>query len=95
MEVVAIIQARMGSTRLPGKVMKLLCGQSVLGQVISRVIACPLVDDVVVATTTHSQDDLIVRESQKFNVKIYRGSEDDVLARYYFARRQEEISLSG
>jgi spore coat polysaccharide biosynthesis protein SpsF len=88
MKVVAIIQARMGSTRLPGKVMRTLCGQSVLGQVISRVKACPLVDEVLVATTTQSQDDIIVAESLKFNVKIYCGSEDDVLERYYFAARK-------
>ena len=55
MATVAIIQARLGSTRLPGKVMKLLSGVTVLAHVISRVKACPLVDEVVVATTELSR----------------------------------------
>jgi spore coat polysaccharide biosynthesis protein SpsF len=88
MKVVAIIQARMGSTRLPGKVMKTLCGQSVLGHVISRVRACTPVDEVVMATTIQSQDNIIVKESKKYNIKIYRGSEEDVLTRYYIAAKE-------
>ena len=64
MKTVAIIQARMGSTRLPGKVMKQLCGKSVLAHVINRVKACPLVDEVIVASTNSTSDDLIVAESE-------------------------------
>ncbi|MFM6008463.1 MAG: cytidylyltransferase domain-containing protein, partial [Sphaerospermopsis kisseleviana] len=65
MKTVTIIQARMGSTRLPGKVMKPLCGKTVLFHVISRVKACSLVDEVVVATTTSLADDVIVAEAEK------------------------------
>lgn len=85
MKAVAIIQARMGSTRLPGKVMKTLCGRTVLGHVITRVKACPLVDEIVVATTQDPQDDVIVAEARKFGARTFRGSEEDVLSRYYFA----------
>ncbi|MEH2219445.1 MAG: glycosyltransferase family protein [Nostoc sp.] len=88
MRIVAIIQARMGSTRLPGKVMKQLCGQTVMAHVICRVQACPLVDEVVVATTTSLVDDVIVAEAEKCGVKWFRGSEEDVLERYYLAAKK-------
>jgi spore coat polysaccharide biosynthesis protein SpsF len=90
---VAVIQARMGSTRLPGKVMKVLRGRTVLGHVITRVRACPLLDAVVVATTTASLDDVIVAESQRCGAEIFRGSEDDVLARYYGAAREAGAAI--
>ncbi|MEZ5671480.1 MAG: hypothetical protein R3E08_03525 [Thiotrichaceae bacterium] len=51
MKVTVIIQARMGATRLPGKVLKILGGKTVLNQVIARVVACPRVNDIIVATT--------------------------------------------
>jgi spore coat polysaccharide biosynthesis protein SpsF len=88
MKTAAIIQARMGSTRLPGKVMKLLCGRSVLSHVIRRTAACPEVDEVVVATTSLSQDDAIEKESRQWGAMVFRGSEVDVLSRYYGAARQ-------
>lgn len=88
MKTVAIIQARMGSTRLPGKVMKQLCGKSVLAHVINRVKACPLVDEVIVATTNSTSDDLIVAESEICRAKWFRGSEEDVLERYYLAAKE-------
>ncbi|BAY60656.1 acylneuraminate cytidylyltransferase [Calothrix brevissima NIES-22] len=88
MKIVAIIQARMGSTRLPGKVMKELCGQTVLAHVIFRVKACSLIDEVVVATTTSYADNPIVTEAEKCGVKWFRGSEEDVLSRYYLAAKQ-------
>ncbi|MBD2464243.1 glycosyltransferase family protein [Oscillatoria sp. FACHB-1407] len=88
MKTAAIIQARMGSTRLPGKVMKLLCGKTVLSHVITRVKACPLVDEVIVATTTQSADDAIAQEAEKAGVSCFRGSENDVLERYYLAAQK-------
>ncbi|MGR3176665.1 MAG: cytidylyltransferase domain-containing protein [Candidatus Anammoxibacter sp.] len=88
MKIIAIIQARMGSTRLPGKVMKKLCGKTVLQHVIERVRACSLLNEVIVATTIFSADDEIVAESEKCGVKWFRGSEDDVLARYYWAAKK-------
>lgn len=88
MKTVAIIQARIGSTRLPGKVMKTLSGKTVLGHVISRVKACPLVDEVIVATTVSTKDDVIVAESARHGAMQFRGSEDNVLERYYLAAKQ-------
>ncbi len=80
---IAIIQARMSSTRLPGKVLLPLSGKPVLEHVIQRVRHCKLVDKVVVATTLHDSDDLIEDWCKKNNVEYYRGSLEDVLDRYY------------
>ena len=85
MTVVAIIQARTGSTRLPGKVLRLLAGRSVLAHVIERVQAAKAVDRVVVATTTQSADDELAREALHYGARVFRGSEQDVLSRYFFA----------
>jgi spore coat polysaccharide biosynthesis protein SpsF len=85
MKSVAIIQARAGSTRLPGKVLRELCGRTVLAQVIRRVARCPLLDAVVVATTTGRADDAVEREARAQGAQVFRGSEDDVLARYHGA----------
>ena len=88
MKTVAIIQARMGSTRLPAKVVKVIKGKTVLAHVVERVRACPLLDDVVVATTTAPSDDGIVELAEGLGVNWFRGSEDDVLERYYLAAKQ-------
>ncbi|RJP78196.1 MAG: acylneuraminate cytidylyltransferase [Desulfobacteraceae bacterium] len=82
---VAIIQARMGSTRLPGKVMKDLCGKPVLEHVIRRVSRMKEIDEIVIATTCLPQDIVIEELSERLSVKCFRGSENDVLSRYYFA----------
>lgn len=81
MKIVAIIQARMGSSRLSGKVMKDLYGKPVLSHVITRVKQCKEIDEVVVATTTSAVDDVLIEHD--FGVSVYRGSEDNVLSRYY------------
>jgi len=84
-KVVAIIQARMGSTRLPGKVLKDLSGQSMLARVIARVRAARLIDEVLVATTNLPQDDVIVSECRRCGVAVSRGDQQDVLDRYFRA----------
>ena len=88
MRIVAIIQARMGSTRLPGKVLKDLAGETVLARVARRTRRAKLLDEVVVATTTEPNDDVIVRESERLRVAYFRGDEADVLDRYYCAARE-------
>ena len=87
MKIVAIIQARMGSTRLPGKVLADLGGYSVLARVVGRLRRSALIDEIVVATTDCVADDAIVRECQRLETAFFRGSENDVLDRYYQAVR--------
>jgi len=85
MRVVAIIQARMGSTRLPGKVMMDIVKKPMLWHVINRVKHAKGLDDIVVATTTLNEDKQILELASEMGVKSYAGSEDDVLDRYYQA----------
>jgi spore coat polysaccharide biosynthesis protein SpsF len=79
---VAIIQARMASTRLPGKNMMDLCGKSVLTRVIERTKYAVEIDEICVATTTDHRDDIIEVEAVKNGVFVFRGPEDDVLDRF-------------
>lgn len=81
-KVVVIIQARMGSERLPGKMMLDLCGKSTLIRVIDRVKESSASDDVCVATSDLPADDVIAYEAKANGVKVYRGSSDNVLDRY-------------
>jgi len=79
---VAIIQARVGSTRLPGKVLLDLSGKTVLGRVVERVGRMKNVKDMVVATSIVESDDAIEAECRRLGVPCFRGSEDDVLERF-------------
>lgn len=81
--IAAIIQARMGSSRLPGKVLKQVNGIPLLEYQINRVKRSKLIDEIIVATSTSSQDDQIYALCEKIKVKCFRGSENDVLLRYY------------
>ncbi|MCL9683568.1 cytidylyltransferase domain-containing protein [Legionella maioricensis] len=80
-KVVASIEARMGSSRLPGKVLTDIGGVPALTRLIRRLRQCKALDDVVLATTTSSKDDELVAWAQTNNVPVFRGSEEDVLAR--------------
>lgn len=79
---IVIIQARMGSTRLPGKIFKPLGDEVILSYVVKRCKAIQGVDDVIVATSTLSQDDVVEKWCNENDVAVCRGSEDDVLSRY-------------
>ena len=73
---------------MPGKVLKLLCGQTVLAHVIARLQACSGIDEIVVATTTAPHDASIAEEAARHHVKVFRGNEEDVLERYCLAARE-------
>ena len=77
-----IIQARMGSTRLPGKVLRKLAGRTVLDRVVRAARASGVLDDLVVATTTEAIDDAVEAECARIGVDCYRGPVDDVLTRF-------------
>lgn len=85
MRTVCIIQARMGSYRLPGKSMMHLAGKPCVQRVVERVRMADKVDEVVVATSSLEQDDVIAHLCETNGYSLYRGSETDVLARYYEA----------
>jgi len=93
MKIILIIQARMGSTRLPGKVMKKLGDRTVLGHVITRAMAVPSADQVVVATTVLPEDAVIAEEARSHGAQVYRGSEGHVLSRYYEAATEAKADV--
>ena len=95
MKVVAIIQARMGSTRLPGKVMKDILGKPVILWDLDRVSLSKLIDEIVVAIPYGKENDIIVDTIKEYNdeIIIARGSEDDVLDRYYQAAVQTNADV--
>lgn len=86
-KVVAIIQARMGSTRLPGKVLKEIEGKPMLWHIVNRVKSSHYISQVVVATSTDNSDNNIVDFCKKYNINLYRGSLNDVLERFYYASK--------
>lgn len=87
MNTIAIVQARMSSTRLPGKVLKLLAGKPVLDHVVRRVQQCKNISKVVVATSIDESDTLIQSWCEENNIICYRGSLNDVLDRFYQAAK--------
>ncbi|SHE87570.1 spore coat polysaccharide biosynthesis protein SpsF [Tissierella praeacuta DSM 18095] len=93
MKTIAIIQARMGSARLPGKVMMKIGGKTVLDHVIARIKQSKEVDEIVIATTIKENDNQIVDEVNRLGVKFFRGSEEDVLSRYYYAAKENEADI--
>ena len=80
--VIAVIQARTGSTRLPGKVLRPLGDSTVLGRVVQAARAAVGVDDVVVATSVAADDDRVADVASQLGVPAVRGSETDVLSRF-------------
>lgn len=93
MNVVCIMQARIGSTRLPGKVLKKICGKTVLEHDIDRLRRVKNISKIVIATTTLEKDNVIVEEADRLKTKYYRGSEEDVLSRYYYAAKENNADI--
>lgn len=81
MKIVATIEARMNSSRLPGKVLKPICGKPMLELMVERLQCCKKLDQIVIATADNSSCDAIETLAEKLGVDCFRGSEDDVLDR--------------
>jgi spore coat polysaccharide biosynthesis protein SpsF len=91
--VVVIVQARMTSTRLPGKVLMDLAGKPMLERQLERLARCKHVDEVVLATTTNATDDPLAELGARLDVRVHRGSEHDVLDRYAGAARAADADV--
>jgi spore coat polysaccharide biosynthesis protein SpsF len=87
MKVVASIEARMGSSRLPGKVLADIHGRPALGRLVDRLRRCRTVDDIVLATSVSPADDALEAWGRAEGLAVHRGSEDDVLARVVGAQQ--------
>lgn len=88
----AIIQARMGSRRLPGKVLRQVGGKPLLGYLLERITRCPCLQQVVVATSGEADDALVARLCQDYGVACFRGELDDVASRFVAIARQWQLS---
>lgn len=93
MRTVAIVQARMASTRLPGKVMMDIAGRPMLAHVVGRAQRAERLDEVVVATTERPEDNAICAWGDRAGVRVFRGSEQDVLDRYHATARATNAEL--
>lgn len=85
--VAAIVQARMGSTRLPGKSLKLLAGKPLVGRVIERIRTATKIDKLILAIPDNIENDPLERLGKSYGVQIFRGSEIDLVDRYYNAAK--------
>lgn len=93
MKVVASVQVRMGSTRLPGKVMEVVLGRPLLGHLLDRMRLCSCLDNIVVATPDSTENDVIQEFCSSENIACFRGSEDDVLNRTLEALRSQSAGI--
>jgi spore coat polysaccharide biosynthesis protein SpsF len=84
---VAVIQARMGSTRLPGKVVKPILGQPLLARMLERVKRAAKIDAIIVATSVKTEDNEVANLAVAAGVSVFRGAEKDVLDRFYQAAK--------
>ena len=87
-KIVAIIQARSGSTRLANKIHKKLHTKSLLEHIIERVTSLKCIDEIVIASTLNTQDRIIKSIAKKNSCKYFFGSQEDVLERFYFAAKE-------
>lgn len=91
--VIAILQARMGSTRLPGKPLKTVFGRALLSFQLERLHRADTIDKIIVATTTEPADAKIADLAHLENALVYKGSQEDVLDRYYQAAKLYEADI--
>ncbi len=93
--VVLIIQARMGSTRLPGKSMMDLAGAPLVGRILERVKRCTRLDDIVLAIPDTEKDRVLMRLGESYGIKVFAGSENDLVERYYQAALWSNADIIG
>jgi spore coat polysaccharide biosynthesis protein SpsF len=87
---ILVTQARIGSKRLPGKVLRQVFGKELLSIHLNRLTNCKNVSEIIVATTISDEDDIILEYAKKWKHKVFRGSESDVLDRYYQAVKDQK-----
>jgi len=93
--VVLIIQARMGSSRLPGKSMMDLAGAPLVGRILERVKRCTQLDDIVLAIPDTQEDSVLKHLGESYGVKLFAGSENDLVERYYQAALWSKADIVG
>jgi spore coat polysaccharide biosynthesis protein SpsF len=92
-KIAAILQARMGSTRFPGKVLSDIAGKPLISHIVQRIRATEKINTIILATTKLQDDDELASFAKKNEIHCYRGEVDDVLARFYGAATQYKIDI--
>jgi len=93
-KIVAIVQARMGSKRLPGKVLQRIMGETLLGHIIDRISKSKFINgNIILATTSNPSDQIIVDFANEKHLDCFAGSEDDVLDRFYQAAKLADADI--
>jgi len=87
-KILGIIQARMGSTRLPGKMMKIIEGKPLIWHVVSRVKEANTINQIVIATTEKKDDKILLKKAEEYGIEGFVGSENDVLDRFFKAAKK-------
>ena len=93
MKIVATVEARMDSSRLPGKILKDILGKPSLARLVERVKQSKLIQEIIVATTTAPNDEMTVEACRRIGVKTFRGSSEDVLDRVLKAAKANQADL--
>lgn len=93
LKVVATIEARMTSSRLPGKVLLPAFGRPMLQHLVERLRAVPSLDEIVLATTTNATDDVLEKFAETQGISVFRGSEDDVMTRVIGAAESADADV--
>ena len=93
MKIVAIVQARMGSTRLPEKVMLDITGHSMIEILLKRLLRSKKIDQVILATSTSPNNARLISEAERLGIKFFQGSEDNVLSRFIVAAKKYNADL--
>lgn len=93
MRVVASIEARMGSSRLPGKVLTDIAGAPALSRMVRRLRRCESLDGIILATSVNAADDVLAAWAEMEGIPVHRGSEEDVLARVVGAHQQASSDI--
>ena len=93
MRIVAIIQARMGSTRRPGKVLEKIHGKVLIDYLLTRLRAVKEFDDIIIATTSNKADDILYQWASENDTKCFRGSEENVLSRFYHCAKENNAQI--
>ena len=94
-KVVLILQARMGSQRLPGKSMMDLAGAPLVGRILERVKRCTLLDDIVLAIPDTKENLVLKGMAEEYGIKVFAGSENDLVERYYQAALWTNATIVG
>lgn len=83
-----IVQARMGSERLPGKSMMKLAGEPLVGRILERILRCKSIDHIILAIPNSKENEELLNLSKNYNVEVFQGSENNLIERFYYAALQ-------